>query len=99
MGIELELGVLLLVQLLATSFFARFEIETPAMRKVLKWFMIHSITIGLYFAIGHFALLFPVVMISLGIIVHLRITRKNGNRSDLSNSQKEILRTSRVEMV
>jgi len=36
MGIELELGVLLAFAIVGQSCFARFEIETPALRKILK---------------------------------------------------------------
>ncbi len=71
MGIELELLILLLIQLLASAFFTRFEIETPPWRKILKWLIIDGITLGLYFLIGHFALLFPVIMICLGTTFHI----------------------------
>lgn len=78
MGIELELGTLLIVQLLGTTLFARFEIETPALRKLLKWFMLHLVTVGLYFLIGHYALLFPVTILIAGTTVHITWCRKNG---------------------
>ena len=36
MGIELELAVLLAFAVIGQSTFARFEIETPAIRKIVK---------------------------------------------------------------
>ena len=78
MGMELELIVLLLVQLTGTSLFAKFEIETPAIKKIFKWLTIDIITIGLYYKIGHYTLLLPVVMITIGTIVHFIYCRKNG---------------------
>ena len=46
MGVELELTVLLVFAVLGQSTFARFEIETPASRKILKWFTMAAITRG-----------------------------------------------------
>ena len=46
MGIELELLVLLVLSVVAKSVFARFEIETPAWRKILKWFVLIAVTLG-----------------------------------------------------
>ena len=37
MGVELELGALLVFAIVGQSTFARFEIETPALRKIVKW--------------------------------------------------------------
>ncbi len=78
MGIELELLALLIIQLLGSSFFAKFEIETPVAKKIFKWVTIDAITIGLYYLVNHYALLFPVVMVLAGTIVHFRICKKNG---------------------
>ncbi len=78
MGIELELIVLLVLQLSASSFFAKFEIETPAVRKIVKWLILDGVTVGLYYFIGHFALLFPVLILITGTIFHFRFCRKNG---------------------
>ena len=78
MGISLELAVLLLIQLVGTSAFAKFEIETPAIRKITKWFLIDAITVALYYWISHWALVLPIFMVTLGTIVHFRICRKNG---------------------
>jgi hypothetical protein len=44
MGVELELAVLLAFSVLGQRTFARFEIETPASRKILKWFTMAAIT-------------------------------------------------------
>jgi hypothetical protein len=78
MGIELELALLLIIHLVGSSTFAKFEIETPAIRKITKWLLIDAATVGLYYWIGHWAMLLPVFMVTLGTIVHFRICRKNG---------------------
>ncbi|HUM51805.1 MAG TPA: hypothetical protein PK431_08310 [Chitinophagales bacterium] len=78
MGIELELIILILIQLIGSTFFARFEIETPAIKKVFKWLILDAITIGLFYLIHHYAILFPVVIVTIGTIVHFRICKKNG---------------------
>jgi hypothetical protein len=78
MGIELELGVLLVIQLLGSAFFARFEVETPAVRKIFKWLVIDAITVGLFYQIGHYALVLPIVMIGIGTTFHVVWCKKNG---------------------
>ena len=78
MGIELELIILLLIQLTGTSLFARFEVETAAWKKISKWLIIDAITVGLFYIAGHFALLFPAVMLVLGLSIHFYFCRKHG---------------------
>lgn len=78
MGIELELIILLIIQILGSSYFAKFEIETPGLRKAGKWLFIAGVTISLYYWIGHYAVIFPIAMTIVGTIVHIRICRKNG---------------------
>lgn len=78
MGVALELAVLLLIQLVGTSAFAKFEIESPVLKKITKWLLIHALTVALYFWVGHWALVLPVFMVTLGTIIHFRICRKNG---------------------
>jgi len=78
MGIELELTVLLLLQLLGTQIFGRFEIETPAWRRVLKWGIVIGLTLGLYRWVGHWSLLFPLLAAAAGTIFHFTWCRKNG---------------------
>lgn len=78
MGIELELGILIIVQLLASSLFAHFEVETSALRKIIKWLVLDGTTLSLYFAIGHFALIFPLLILIAGSTFHFRWCRKNG---------------------
>lgn len=78
MGIEIELGELLVVQLLATNLLAHFEIETSALRKIFKWMVIAAITVGLYNWLGHWAALFPVIGLIPGTIYHFYWCRKNG---------------------
>ncbi len=78
MGLELELFILLVIQAIGSSFFAKFEIETPAFKKIFKWLMIDAVTIASYFWIGHSAIIFPIVIVTMGTIVHFRICKKNG---------------------
>ena len=78
MGIELELFMLLMLQLLGTELFGHFERETAAWRKVLKWSIVHGLTIGLYFSIGHWALLIAPTLAGLGLTVHFAWCRKHG---------------------
>jgi hypothetical protein len=78
MGIELELGVLLAISIVGQSTFARFEIETPAWRKILKWSMMTGITIGLYAAAGHWALAFLALAAAAGLTVHFIWCRRHG---------------------
>ena len=78
MGIELELAVLLGLGLLGAEIFARFEIETPVWRKILKWSMLIGLTLGLYFVIGHWAAVVPVVVALSGLGFHMIWCRRNG---------------------
>ena len=78
MGIELELFVLLVFAVLGQSTFARFEIETPPGRKIVKWFTIIAVTLGLYKAVGHWALLAPVGIGAAGTTFHFIWCRRNG---------------------
>lgn len=77
-GIELELIILLVLQTILISAFSKFEIETPILKKILKWFIIDAITIVLYFSIGHWAILFPIIGITPGTIFHFYWCKKNG---------------------
>ena len=70
MGIELELALLFVLQTVSTSLFDRFEVETPAWRKLLRWTIAAGGTVGLYPWIGHFALLFAAGFAILGAAVH-----------------------------
>lgn len=67
---ELELISLLIIQTIFISAFARFEIETPLIWKLVKWFIIDGITIGLYFLVGHWAVIFPILGLVPGTIYH-----------------------------
>lgn len=75
---EIELIELLLIQLLATTFFVRFEVETPSFKKLVKWLIIHTITIGLFFIVGHWSVLFPILALIPGTIYHFTWCKKNG---------------------
>jgi len=71
MGVELELAVLLAFAILGQSSFARFEIETPPARKILKWSMMSVLTVLLFRAVGHWALVLPATLAVLGTTFHL----------------------------
>src|SRR4029453_15474068 len=77
MGIELELFVLLALAIIGQSTFARFAIETPAWRKILKWFVVVGITLGIYRFAGHWALLFPIATGAAGTAVHFAWCRRH----------------------
>jgi hypothetical protein len=78
MGIELELAVLLAFAIVAQSAFARFEVETPALRKMLKWFSLCGLTLLLYRFVGHWALLLPLIIGLAGTLFHVVWCRRNG---------------------
>ncbi len=77
-GIELELFLLLVFSNLGQTVFAKFEIETPQWRKILKWTILHGGTIGLYFLVGHWALVFPLLGAGVGCVVHATWCRRHG---------------------
>ena len=77
-SIAVELAVLLALQTLGTSIFARFEAETPVWRKLTKWSVLIFGTLGLYAWLGHWSLLFPAAMFTVGTAVHFGYCRKHG---------------------
>ena len=78
MGIELELMILLALSIVGQSVFARFEIETPAWRKILKWLVVVVATLGLYILIRHWALIFPLLAGAAGTTFHFIWCRRHG---------------------
>lgn len=78
MGIELELTVLLALVTVGTSVFAVFEVETAPWRKLLKWSVLYLLTVGLYVAVGHWALALPVAAGIAGSLFHLTWCRRHG---------------------
>ncbi|MBI3521063.1 MAG: hypothetical protein HY062_17115 [Bacteroidetes bacterium] len=77
-GMEIELLELLILQLFAFVLFGRFEVETSAARRIIKWLVIYAITIGLYCWTGHWAALVPVLVTIPGTIYHIMWCKKNG---------------------
>src|SRR5690242_8173798 len=77
-GVAIELSVLLLLQTVGTSLFARFEVETPAWRKLFKWGALIGITVALYRFVGHWALCCPLSIFALGTAVHFIWCARNG---------------------
>lgn len=78
MGIELELIVLLAISIIGQSVFGRFELETPAWRKILKWTIVVGATLALYTLAGHWALTFPLLAGAAGTTFHFVWCRKHG---------------------
>ena len=78
MGIELELLLLLTLITLGSCIFGRFEIETPVWRRLLKWTIIDSVTLGLFFVVGHWALLVPLLAVGIGCVVHFTWCARHG---------------------
>ena len=78
MKIELELFSLLVIQTTFISAFSKFESETPLLKKLSKWFIIDGITLGLYYLIHHWALLFLILALVPGTIYHFNWCKKNG---------------------
>ncbi len=78
MGIELELGFLLTVQIIGTETFAPFEVETSPLRKIVKWGLIAALTIGLYQLVGHWSLLVPIIGVLVGGVFHFIWCSRNG---------------------
>lgn len=77
MGIELELGFLLFLQLVGTEIFAPFEVETSPVKKILKWSIVIGLTLGLYKLIGHWSLLVPTILGLVGFSFHLAWCKKH----------------------
>ena len=78
MGIALELGVLLAFAIVGQSSFARFEIETPPSRKIMKWGTMAVLTLALSRVVGHWSLLLPAAMGATGTVAHISWCRRNG---------------------
>ena len=78
MGIRIELATLLLMSVLGSGIFAVFGIETPALRKVIKWLTLTGATLLLYWAVGHWSLVLPTGAALAGSIFHFTWRRKNG---------------------
>lgn len=71
LGIEIELMELLLLQLFAFVMFDRFEVETSAPRRILKWMIICLITIYVYYWFDHWATLVLVLATVPSSIYHV----------------------------
>jgi hypothetical protein len=78
MDFKLELIVLLVIQIFGSSVFARFEVETPPVRKIFKWLLMDAATIGLYYIVGHWSLLLPGIMLLMGTTFHFIWCKRNG---------------------
>ena len=70
--------IFLAIVILGCSMFSVFEVETPRWRKLFKWLFVISVTIGLYYVVGHVALVVPIGLLALGTMVHFVWCRRNG---------------------
>ena len=78
MGIEVELLVLLIMSVVGQSTFARFEIEAPAWRKIVKWSVVIGATIALHRLVGHWSLVLPIAAGIAGTTAHFIWCRRHG---------------------
>ena len=78
MSLEYVLLTLLVLQTLGMCTFKRFETETAVWRGLLKWTIANGGTIALYYAVGGWALLFPLAFGVLGATAHVVICKKEG---------------------
>ena len=70
MGIEIELAALFVLSVVASSVFDKFEVETPAIRKLLRWLLAAAITLGSYPFIGHLSLALLGGFAAIGGVAH-----------------------------
>lgn len=98
MGIELELGTLLVFAIIGQSSFARFEIETPVLRKILKWLSLSALTLLLYRYVGHWALVLPSTIGVVGATFHLVWCKRHGIDPLRATPSRRLLRTQGVEV-
>lgn len=77
-GIEAEFAALFALAAVGSSFFDRFEVETPAARKLLRWLLAAALTLGSYAFIGHWALAVLAGLAALGTAVHFIWCFANG---------------------
>lgn len=78
MGIEVEWFSLLVLHVLGTSIFGRFEAETPWWRLLLKWAVVIGLTYVVYRLAGHWALLVVLIPALGGAIFHFSWCHQNG---------------------
>lgn len=78
MDLEIELAALFLLCAVSTSVFDKFEVETPAWRKALRWLFAGALTIGMTPVIGHWALAVLFGFAVLGAAVHFIWCARNG---------------------
>jgi hypothetical protein len=75
---ENVLIALLLVQLLGTTIFGKFQVEAPKFEMLRKWIVIDGLIIGSYYLIGQWAILFLLILFFIGIALHFYICKKHG---------------------
>lgn len=78
LGVELELGALLFVCAVGSSVFDKFEAETAIWKKLVRWGLASTLTLGAYAVIGHWALLILAAIASIGVAAHFAWCRKFG---------------------
>lgn len=78
LGVELELGILFAMAAVAGSVFDKFEVETPAWRKLLRWIFAAALTLGAFSWIGHWSLALLAGFAGLGALAHVWWCSKQG---------------------
>lgn len=77
-GFELELLGLYLLQTVGHSVFDKFEVQTAAWRKILKWLLVLGLTAAIYRWAGHWAIAVIVGLGGMGAVLHTVWCRRNG---------------------
>lgn len=78
MDLEIELPALFLLCALSASVFDKFEVETAAWRKLLRWMLAAALTLGTAPFIGHLALAVLLGFAALGATAHFIWCQRNG---------------------
>lgn len=77
--LALLLSILSLIQLVWMSVFARFEVETLAVRKILTWLALYAVTLVTYIFLSFWpALGLALVIIVVRLGLHIRMCRVHG---------------------
>lgn len=70
MDLQYEFAALFAITALGTSVFARFEVESPVWRKLLRWVFVATVMFVSYSFVGHWAIAIVVGLGALGATLH-----------------------------
>ena len=78
--VPVVLIALLTIQILRTSIFGRFEVETPFWKRLIKWIGMYGVTIivALFCDLGYWPLVLPVGWTVLDLVRHLAFCHREG---------------------